>query len=84
MSNIVDSHTPLKTKQIKVVPSAPWLRRILRKVERKYTETGPQVHEEDFVNLRKETKRGTTMRRKLINVMKIVKHYLAVLMNYPT
>ena len=62
MSSIVDSHAPLKTKQIKVVPNAPWfdseyntLRRLRRKADKKYKKTGLHVHEEDFVNLRKET-----------------------------
>ena len=51
----MDSHAPLKTKQIKVVPNAPWfdceynaLRILRRKAERKYKKTGLQVHKRIF------------------------------------
>lgn len=62
MTKVVDSHAPLKTKQIKVVPNAPWfdfeykaLRRLRRKAEKRYRKTGLEVHKNDFVNLRKQT-----------------------------
>ena len=80
MSSIVDSHAPLKTKQIKVVPNAPWfdseynaLRILRRKAERKYKKTGLQVHKEDFVNLRKETTALAFNKKRNYYAMKIDK-----------
>ena len=62
MSGVVDSHAPLKTKQIKIVPNAPWfdfeyksLRRLRRKAEKRYKQSGLEVHKKQFITLRKQT-----------------------------
>ena len=61
-SEIVDSHAPLKSKQLKIVPEAPWfdqeyklLRQRRRKAEKKYKRTGLDAHREEFVSLRNQT-----------------------------
>ena len=62
LSEIVDCHAPIKTKQVKIVPKAPWfdlqyksLRQRRRKAEKKFKMTGLAIHKDEFVNLRKET-----------------------------
>ena len=62
ITRVADLHAPLKTKQIMVVPNAPWfdfeyreLRRLCRKAEKRYRKTGLEVHKKEFVDLRKQT-----------------------------
>ena len=62
MKEITDKQAPLKTKEIKIVPSAPWfdseykeIRKLRRKAERKYKNTGSPEDKEVFTNLRKQT-----------------------------
>ena len=62
MANLMDRHAPKVTKEVKIVPSAPWfdteykeLRRHRRKAEKKYKQTGMPEHKESFKSLRKQT-----------------------------
>ena len=62
VTELVDKHYQPKTKQIKVVPHAPWfdsdycnLRKQRRKAEKKYKKTKMAVDKEAFVALRKQT-----------------------------
>ena len=62
MSKVVNTHASLNTKQIKVVPNAPWfdfeykaLRRRRRKAEKRYRKTGLEVHKNEFVDLRNQS-----------------------------
>ena len=59
---LVEKYYPTKTKQIKVVPHAPWfdseyknLRALRRKAEKKSKKTKSPADKEAFVKLRKET-----------------------------
>ena len=70
MSKIINTHAPLKTKQIKVGPDAPWLdfeykdlRRRRRKAERRFRKTGLVEHKNEFVKLRNQT--TASIRRRL-------------------
>ena len=62
MSKVINTHAPLKAKQIKVVPDAPRfdfeykaLRRCRRKAERRHRKTGSVEHKNEFVELRNQT-----------------------------
>ena len=62
MKEIADTHAPLKRKEIKIVPSAPWfdseykeLRKSRRKAEKKYKKSGLPEDRIKFINLRKQT-----------------------------
>ena len=62
MKEIIRAHAPLKTKEIKIVPSTPWfdseykdLRRLRRKAEKKYRKSGLAADKAGFVSLRKQT-----------------------------
>lgn len=62
LQNLLDEHAPLKSREIKIVPDAPWfdweyenLRKLRRKAEKQYRKTGLTVHKENFINLRKQT-----------------------------
>ena len=59
LQNLLDEHAPLKSREIKIVPDAPWfdweyenLRKLRRKAEKQYRKTGLTVHKENFINLR--------------------------------
>ena len=59
---VVDSHAPQKTKQVKIVPSAPCFnteyktaRQCRRKAEKKYKQSGLVKHKAEFVNIRQQT-----------------------------
>ena len=60
LSKVLNEHTPIKTKTIKIVQNAPWfdsecknLRRLCHKVENQYKKTGLAVHKENYVSLHK-------------------------------
>ena len=62
MTKAIKKHAPLKTREIKVVPQAPWfdeeyavLRRQRRKAEKKYKKTGLQCDKELYNTLRKRS-----------------------------
>ena len=62
MRSITDKYAPVKTKLIKIVPSAPWfdaeylrLRKLRRKAEKKYRKSGLFIDREEFINLRKQS-----------------------------
>ena len=62
MQQLVDKYYPLKSKQVKVMPHAPWfdseyksLRILRRKAEKKAKKTKLPADKEAFVKLRKET-----------------------------
>lgn len=62
LMNQLNTLAPLKSKNIKIVPNAPWfdteyenLRKLRRKAEKEYRRTGLQVHKENYRNLRKQT-----------------------------
>ena len=62
VSELIDKHYQPKTKQIKIVPHAPWfdseycnLRKKRRKAEKKYKKTKLSEDKEAFVALRKQT-----------------------------
>ena len=62
MSELYKEHYPSKTRQIKIVPNAPWfdseyknLRKQRRKAEKKYKKTKLPSDKEAFIYLRKET-----------------------------
>ena len=78
ITEVLNKHAPIKTKEIKVVTTAPWfdgeyitLRKQRRKAEKKHRKSGLQVHKEEYVNLRKQTtdvaknKKKTYVTRKL-------------------
>ena len=59
---VVYSHAPQKTKQVKIVPSAPWsdteyktARQRCRKAEKKYKQSDLVEHKAEFVNIRQQT-----------------------------
>ena len=59
---VINSHAPIKAKQIKIVPDAPWfdleynsLRQQRRKAEKRYKKSRLAEHKVEFVNLRKQT-----------------------------
>ena len=62
MNRVLNEHAPLKSKNVKIVPTAPWfdceyeqMRRLRRKAEKKYKQTGLIEHKEEYRNLRKQT-----------------------------
>ena len=62
MCTVLNEHAPLKSRNIKVVPNAPWFdaeydntRKLRRKAERLYRKTGLLVLKETFIRLRKQT-----------------------------
>ena len=62
LRGILDEHAPVKTKQMKVVPRAPWfdneyenLRRERRKEEKLFHKTKLEHHHENYKSLRKKT-----------------------------
>ena len=62
MSGIVDTHAPRKTKLVKIVSKAPGFdeeyksrRKLRRRAEKRYKDTGLQIHKDDFISLRKQT-----------------------------
>ena len=59
---VVNTHAPQKTKQVKLIPHAPWFdaeykeaRRRRRKAEKEYKRSGLEHHKNAFINVRKET-----------------------------
>ena len=78
ISKAINTHAPLKTKQIKVVLDAPWfdfeykaLRRRRRKAERRYRKTGLVEHKNEFVELRNQTTALAIDKKKTYYVRKI-------------
>ena len=70
MKELVDTYAPLKTKNIKVVPNAPWfdteyadLRKSRRKAEKKYKLSKSEADRKAFVDLCKQTT-GLAFRKK--------------------
>ena len=62
LTEIINKHALLKTKQIKVVPEAHWfdaeyvtLRKLRRKAEEKFKKTGLEVDKKLYITLRKQT-----------------------------
>ena len=62
ISDLLDKHAPIKTKEIKVVTTAPWfdeeyisLRKRRRKAEKKFRKSQSQNDKNEFINLRKQT-----------------------------
>ena len=62
VSEMLDKYAPIKRKEIKIIPAAPWfdseyrsLRRQRRKAERKYRKTKLEVDRQMYVELRKST-----------------------------
>ena len=62
VQQLVNKHYPMETKQIKVVPQAPWfdseyknMRKLRRKAEKKCKKTKLQADKDAFVALRKQT-----------------------------
>ena len=62
LSEVLDKHAPIKTKQIKVVATAPWfdveyisLRKQRRKAEKKFRKSKSQEDKDVYINLRKQT-----------------------------
>ena len=77
-SKVINTHAPLKTDQIKVVPDAPWfdfeckaLRRRRRKAERRHRKTGWVEHKNEFVKLRNQTTALAFDKKKTYYVRKI-------------
>ena len=61
LSKVIDSHAPPVTKTIKIASNKPWfneeyrsLRRLRRRAERVFRQTGLEVHHQHFVQLRKK------------------------------
>ena len=80
ISEIVDRHAPIKTKQVKIVPNAPWfdlqyksLRQRRRKSEKKFEMTGLAIHKGECVNLRKETTELANHKKKTFYAQEIDK-----------
>ena len=62
LGELLDKHAPMKTRSIKIVPTAPWfdgeyekLRKQRRKAEKKFKKTKIPADKEKFINLRKQT-----------------------------
>ena len=61
LTEVINKHAPIKNKQIKVVPEAPWfdaeyadLRKLRRRAEKKYKKTGLEADKNLYVTLRKQ------------------------------
>ena len=59
---VIDEHAPVKTKTVKIIPTAPWfyseyasLRRRRRKAEKKYGKSGLIEDKNEFTLLHKQT-----------------------------
>ena len=80
LANLVEEHAPRKTKEIKVVPEAPWFnaeyaeqRKLRRNAEKKYRKSGLESDKKVYVNLRKETINSAFQRKKLFITKKYKK-----------
>ena len=78
MSALFKEHYPPKTKQIKIVPNAPWfdseyrnLRKQRRKAEKRFKKTKLPADKEAFINLRKQTTSLASNKQKDYYVKKI-------------
>ena len=72
LSEIVDRHAPIKTKQVKIVPNAPWfdlqyksLRQRRRKAEKKFKITGLAIHKDE-----KRTDHITIINEEIISLIR--------------
>ena len=63
LRDVLDKHAPVKTKEIRILPNAPWfdeeyaaLRRQRRKAEKTYSKTKSAEHRAQYHLLRQQTK----------------------------
>ena len=61
-NKVVNTHAPQKTKQVKLIPHAPWFdaeykeaRQRRRRAEKQYKRSGLEHHKNAFISVRKET-----------------------------
>ena len=80
MKELIDTHAPIKTKTIKVVPNGPWfdteyqeLRKLRRKAEKKYKKSKLPTDKEIFVNRRKQSTNLTFKKKREYYANKINK-----------
>ena len=71
VTEVLNKHAPVKQKEIKVVPTAPWfdgdyrdLRKKRRKAEKKFRKTKLEIDKQIFIQLRKETAEAAKEKKK--------------------
>ena len=71
MSDLVSEYAPLKTREIKIVPEAPWFdaeyaeqRKLRRRAEKKFRRTGLEADKRVYKALRKETVNSSFKKKK--------------------
>ena len=71
MSDLVSEYAPMKTREIKIVPEAPWFdaeyadqRKVRRRAEKKFRRTGLETDKKIYKALRKETINSSFKKKK--------------------
>ena len=78
LAEVVDKHAPKRTKEVKIVPTAPWfdneyreLRKVRRKAERKFHRTSCPADRETFKTIRKQTTELALLKKKQYYTSKV-------------